>query len=195
MSKEKDFKRKGQRFKKEVSEFEQSIVEIARVTRVMAGGKRLSFRACVVIGDRKGRVGMGLAKAKDVPMAVQKAVRQAEKNLIKLTLRAGTIAHEINFKYGAARIMLKPAPPGTGIISGGAVRTVLELVGIENAVSKIFGTNNKVNNVKATIKALAAVKKPKMGKVKEEVTASAKATAVKEEEIKEEKVEVETVKE
>lgn len=187
MPKEKEIKRKGQRFKKVASEFEQVIVEISRVTRVMAGGKRLSFRACVVIGDRKGRVGMGLAKAKDVPMAVQKAVRQAEKNLIKLTLRAGTIAHEVNYKYGAARIMLKPAPPGTGIISGGAVRTVLELVGIENAVSKIFGTNNKVNNVKATIKALESLKKPKTGKVKEDATASAKATEVKEEEIKEEK--------
>lgn len=168
MPKEKEFKRKGQRPRKEASEFEQSIVEISRVTRVMAGGKRLSFRACVVIGDRKGRVGVGLAKAKDVPMAVQKAVRQAEKNLIKLTLREGTIAHEINTKYGAARIMLKPAPIGTGIISGGAVRTVLELVGTENIVSKIFGTNNKINNVKATIKALASIKKPKGAKVKVE---------------------------
>jgi small subunit ribosomal protein S5 len=152
-----------------VSEFDQIIVEIARVTRVMAGGKRLSFRACVVIGDRKGRVGLGLAKAKDVPMAVQKAVRQAEKNMIRVALREGTITHEIRAKYGAARIMLKPAPQGTGIISGGAVRTVLELAGIENIVSKIFGSNNKINNIKATLLALSRLKKMKFDKkVKEE---------------------------
>lgn len=174
MNKEKkDFKKKGQRFKKEVSEFDQNIVEIARVTRVMAGGKRLSFRACVVIGDRKGRVGLGLAKAKDVPMAVQKAVRQAEKNLIKVALRDGTITHEIRSKFGAARIMLKPAPQGTGIISGGAVRTVLELAGVQDIVSKVFGSNNKINNIKATLAALARLKKPravkKDNKEKEEV--------------------------
>jgi small subunit ribosomal protein S5 len=169
----KDFKKKGQRFKKEVSEFDQTIVEIARVTRVMAGGKRLSFRACVVIGDRKGRVGLGLAKAKDVPMAVQKAVRQAEKNLIKVALRDGTITHEIRSKFGAARIMLKPAPQGTGIISGGAVRVVLELAGVQDVVSKVFGTNNKINNIKATLLALSLLKKPrtprKENKEKEEV--------------------------
>lgn len=161
MSKDKEFKRKGQRPKREVSEFDQTIVEIARVTRVMAGGKRLSFRACVVIGDRKGRVSMGLAKAKDVPMAVQKAVRQAEKNLFKVTLREGTISHEIRAKYKAARIMLKPAPIGTGIISGGAVRVVLELAGVENIVSKVFGSNNKINNIKVTLNALKSLKKPK----------------------------------
>jgi small subunit ribosomal protein S5 len=153
--------RKGQRPKREASEFQQTIVEIARVTRVMAGGKRISFRACVVIGDKKGRVGMGLAKAKDVPMAVQKAVRQAEKNLIKVSLREGTIAHEIKSKFGAARIMLKPAPAGTGIISGGAIRVVMELAGIDDVVSKVFGTNNKVNNVKATLLALSQLKKIK----------------------------------
>jgi len=160
----KDSKRRGPRPQREKSEFDQSIVEIARVTRVMAGGKRMSFRACVVIGDRKGRVGLGLAKAKDVPMAVQKAVRQAEKALIKVNLREGTITHSVHLKYGAARIMLKPAPQGTGIISGGAVRTVLELAGIENIVSKIFGSNNKVNNIRATLLALALLKKNKYGK-------------------------------
>ncbi len=165
--------RKGQRPKREVSEFQQTIVEIARVTRVMAGGKRISFRACVVIGDKKGRVAMGLAKAKDVPMAVQKAVRQAEKNLIKVPLREGTIAHEIRSKFGAARIMLKPAPAGTGIISGGAVRIVLELAGVENIVSKVFGSNNKVNNIKATLHALASLKKLKTAK--KETKAEAKS--------------------
>jgi len=155
----KDNKRKPFRGKREESEFAQNIVDIARVTRVMAGGKRMSFRACVVIGDKKGRVGMGLAKAKDVPMAVQKAVRQAEKNLIRVALHNGTIAHEVYIKEGAAKILLKPAPQGTGILSGGATRVVLELSGIENVVSKILGTNNKINNVRATIKALGMLKK------------------------------------
>lgn len=150
--------------KKEQPEFDQNIVEISRVTRVMAGGKRLSFRACVVIGDRKGRVGLGVAKAKDVPMAVQKAVKQAEKSMIKIGLREGTITHEVKAKFGSARILLKPAPAGTGIISGGAVRIVLELAGVENIVSKIFGTNNKINNIKATLQALSALKKSKFTK-------------------------------
>lgn len=170
-----DSRRRGPRPPREKPEFDQSIVEIARVTRVMAGGKRMSFRACVVIGDRKGRVGMGLAKAKDVPMAVQKAVRQAEKAIIKVGLRNGTIVHSVHVKLGAARIMLKPAPQGTGIISGGAVRTVLELAGIENACSKIFGSNNKVNNIRAALLALSSLKKNKFSdakKAKEEIKES-----------------------
>lgn len=179
----KDNKRKNTRPKKEQSEFEQQIVEISRVTRVMAGGKRLSFRACVVIGDKKGRVAMGLAKAKDVPMAVQKAVRQAEKDLFRVSLINGTIAHEVRVKEGAARIMLKPAPEGTGIISGGAVRTVLELAGIENIVSKIFGTGNKINNIRATIIALKRLKKPRAEKKAEG------KKEIKKEEVKEDKKE------
>ena len=173
----KDNRRRGPKPQREKPEFDQSIVEIARVTRVMGGGKRMSFRACVVIGDRKGRVGLGLAKAKDVPMAVQKAVKQAEKALIKVPLRDGTITHETRAKYGAARIMMKPAPVGTGIISGGAVRTVLELAGIENVVSKIFGSNNKVNNIKATLRALSSLKK-----VKYTAKAAKKETAKSEQE-------------
>lgn len=154
--------------KREESEFAQNIVDLARVTRVMAGGKRMNFRACVVIGDKKGRVGMGLAKAKDVPMAVQKAVKQAEKALIKVNMSDGTIPHEVYVKDGASRILLKPAPQGTGIISGGATRIVLELSGIENVVSKILGTNNKVNNVRATIKALEMLKRRPRKEKKEE---------------------------
>ncbi len=157
----KDSRRKNPRLKKEEPEYQQQIVDIARVTRVMAGGKRMSFRACVVIGDKKGKVGMGLAKAKDVPMAVQKGVRQAEKNLIKVNTVNGTIPHEVYVKLGAAKVLLKPAPLGTGIISGGAARLVLELAGIENIVSKILGTNNKVNNVRATLRALEMLKKKK----------------------------------
>ena len=172
----KENRRKNFKSKKEESPYDQSIVEISRVTRVMAGGKRLSFRACVVIGDRKGHVGMGLAKAKDVPMAVQKAVRKAEKNMIRVTLIDGTIPHEVRVKESSARIMLKPAPAGTGIISGGAVRIVLELAGIENIVSKIFGSNNKVNNIRATLKGLSMMKKNRLfgeKKKKEEAVAVA----------------------
>lgn len=184
----KDTKRKNIRPKREQPEFEQQIVEISRVTRVMAGGKRLSFRACVVIGDKKGRVGMGLAKAKDVPMAVQKAVRQAEKDMIRVNLVNGTIAHEVRVKEGAARIMLKPAPEGTGIISGGAVRIVLELAGIENIVSKIFGSGNKVNNIRATIIALKQLKKAKGEKTEKKEVKKEEAKEIKKE-VKNEKAE------
>lgn len=157
-------KRRSFKPKREQPEFEQQIVDIARVTRVMAGGKRMRFRACVVIGDKKGRVGMGLAKGLDVSLAVAKAVKKAEKDMIRVSMVKGTIPHAIEHKYGAARILLKPAPVGTGIISGGAVRIVLELAGIENAVSKIMGTNNKLNNVKATIQALQLLKKTRSAK-------------------------------
>ncbi len=152
--------------KREQAEFDQHIVDIARVTRVMAGGKRMRFRACVVIGDKKGRVGMGLAKAKDVPMAVQKAVKKAERDMIRVPLAGDTIPHEIRIKDGSAQILIKPAPTGTGIISGGPVRIVLEYAGVKNVVSKILGANNKVNNVRATIKALSMLrKKPTSEKV------------------------------
>lgn len=161
LSKNKNFKPK-----REKPEFEQQIVDIARVTRVMAGGKRMRFRACVVIGDKKGRVGMGLAKGADVTLAVQKAVKKAEKDLVKINLVKGTIPHEINIKNGSAKVLLKPAPSGTGIISGGAVRIVLELAGVENVVSKILGGNNKINNVRATIKALEKLKAPRATEAK-----------------------------
>ncbi|MBU0637114.1 MAG: 30S ribosomal protein S5 [Patescibacteria group bacterium] len=135
-------------------EFEQKVVDIARVTRVMAGGKRMRFRACIAIGNKKGRVAIGLAKGADVTTAVTKAVNKAKKNFIDVQIINDTIAHEVRQKYGAAKILLKPAKIGRGIIAGGAVRIVLELVGIKNITSKILGTNNKINNVKCTILAL-----------------------------------------
>lgn len=162
MSEIKEPKKKNLRAKREKSEFDQQIVDIARVTRVMAGGKRMRFRACVVIGDKKGRVAMGLAKGADVTLAVQKAAKQAEKDLFKVNVISGSIPHEVRAKFGAARVLLKPAPLGTGIISGGAARVVLELAGIENIVSKILGANNKINNVRATIKALKMLKAVKI---------------------------------
>ncbi len=143
---------------REPREFEQKLLELARVTRVTKGGKRMRFRACLVIGDRKGRVGIGVAKGADVAIAVEKAFRQAKKNLITIPLRNNTIPHEVYKKFGAAKILLKPAPEGTGLKSGGAVRMVLELGGVPNAVSKILGTNNKINNAKAVFAALKELK-------------------------------------
>ena len=140
------------------SELKQEIIDIARVTRVMAGGKRMSFRACVVVGDDQHRIGYGVAKGADVAAAVQKATRQAEKSMFQVPLKNETIPHSVFEKFGAARIMIKPAPKGTGVKAGGAVRVVLELAGVPNVVAKIMGTRNKINNVKATYEALRKLK-------------------------------------
>lgn len=140
-------------------EFEQRIIDLARVTRVMAGGKRMRFRACVAVGNKKGRIAVGLAKGADVTLAVNKAVNKAKKNFIEVPLSNGTIPHEIYHKEGAAKILLKPAKRGRGVIAGGAVRIILELAGVQNVSSKILGTNNKVNNVKCVIEALKHLKK------------------------------------
>ncbi|MBI5037254.1 MAG: 30S ribosomal protein S5 [Candidatus Kerfeldbacteria bacterium] len=139
-------------------EFDQKMIEVARVTRVMAGGKRMNFRACVVIGDRKGRVAMGLRKGADVSIAINKAVAAAKKNLIRVTIINDTIPHRIEEYYGGAHVLLKPAPKGTGILAGGAVRAVLELAGVKNVVSKMLGSKNKANNIKATLIALEKLK-------------------------------------
>ncbi len=141
----------------EDSEFDQEIIAIDRVTRVMAGGKRMRFRACVALGDRKGRVGVGLAKAADVTGAVNKAATQARKHLHTVPMVDETIPYPVTTKYGAARLLLKPAPKGTGIKAGGAVRTILELAGVGNVVSKILGSSNKVNNVMAALHGIDAL--------------------------------------
>ncbi|NTU98603.1 30S ribosomal protein S5 [Candidatus Falkowbacteria bacterium] len=152
----------GGRGKREefAEEFEQKIVDLARVTRVMAGGKRMRFRACVCVGDKKGRVGVGLAKGLDVTAAISKAATKAKKELVNVPIVNGTIPHEIKHKEGAAVILFKPASTGRGIIAGGAVRMVLELSGIHNITCKTLGTSNKVNNAKCVIAALAALKQP-----------------------------------
>ncbi|MBI4250146.1 30S ribosomal protein S5 [Candidatus Uhrbacteria bacterium] len=135
-------------------EFEQRIIDIARVARVMAGGKRMRFRACVVIGDRRGLIGYGSGKGADVTLAVTKAVNHAKKNMRKLPIVGdGTIAHTIPIKFKAARLLLKPAPKGTGIVAGGAVRAALEISGINDIVAKIYGSKNKLNNIKALFSA------------------------------------------
>lgn len=154
--------RGGRRDEREPREFEQKILELARVTRVTKGGKRMRFRASIVIGDRRGRVGFGVAKGADVAMAVEKAFRQAKKALITVPLVKETIPHQVERKFAAAAVMLKPAPQGTGLKCGGPTRVVLELAGVPNAVSKLMGSSNKINNAKATFMALAALRKPEV---------------------------------
>lgn len=149
---------KRENFKKEKPEFDQKMVDLARVTRVTKGGKQLSFRALVVIGDKKGKIGYGVAKGKDVTLAVSKAVEQAKKTLIKIPLHQGTISHQIIEKFKAAVVMLKPAPAGTGVKAGGPVRVVLDLAGVENIVAKMKGSKNKINNVKCVYLALQKLK-------------------------------------
>ncbi len=140
------------------SEFEQKIIDLARVTRVMAGGKRMRFRACVAIGNGKGKVGLGLAKGADVTMAITKAVNQAKKQMLDVPLANDTIPHEIRQKFGASLILLKPGHKGQGIICGSVVRMIAELAGIHNISSKILGTNNNVTNAKCVMLALASLK-------------------------------------
>lgn len=159
-----DFKRKD----REEKEFDQKVIDLARVTRVMAGGKRMRFRACVAIGDKKGRVGFGLAKGADVSIAVEKAVTKAKKSLIKVPMVRETIPHAIFIKYKAARILLKPAPIGTGVKAGGSVRLMFELAGIPNVIGKIIGTSNRIANVKAIMVALSSFKAVPEKQVKKE---------------------------
>lgn len=144
--------------KREPQEFDQKIIEVSRVTRVTEGGKQMSFRATVTIGDRKGRVGIGLGKGLDVSNAINKAVNRAKKDMITVPLNdQGTIPHELKQKFGAARVMMRPAPQGTGIIAGGIMRMILELSGIRNITAKMYGSKSKINNAKATIEALRSL--------------------------------------
>ena len=145
-------------------EFDQRILDLARVTRVTAGGKRMRFRAGVILGDHKGRVGFGVAKATDVTAAVAKATTQAKKKMITVALFNETIPHEVRAKFGASVVLLKPAPAGTGIKAGGAMRVLFELAGIPNIVGKILGSKNKINNTRATLQALLELRPPKVKK-------------------------------
>ena len=135
-------------------EFSENVVQVDRVTRVVAGGKRMRFRATVVVGDKNGKVGLGVAKANDVATAVQKAARKARQNLIQIPIKNETITREIRFEFGAAVVLLKPAAKGTGIIAGGPVRIVANLAGVKNILGKILGSPNKINNLKAIMGAL-----------------------------------------
>lgn len=138
--------------------FEEQTISIDRVSRTVKGGRRLRFKALVVVGDRKARVGVGVAKGRDVQQAIEKATNIAKKNLVTIPLVNETIPHDIEVKYGAARVMLKPAAPGTGIIAGGVVRAIIGTTGISNLVTKSLGSTNKVNIAYATMKALSQLK-------------------------------------
>ncbi|MEI6378669.1 MAG: 30S ribosomal protein S5 [Candidatus Falkowbacteria bacterium] len=142
-------------------EFDQKIVDLARVTRVMAGGKRMRFRACVAIGNHSGKVGVGLAKGVDVTAAITKAVNQAKKSMLTVPIANGSIPHQVDHKFGAAHIIIKPASVGKGIICGGVIRIIAELAGIHNMTGKILGTGNNVANAKCTMEALAELRWPK----------------------------------
>jgi len=156
----KSFFRTGKSRKKEKPEFEQKLLDVTRTARMVAGGRRFSFRVVVIIGNKKGKVGVGVAKGANVTIAVEKAVRQAKKHLIDVLLtKEKSISYFVEAKYSAARVMLKPVVQGRGIIAGGTIRVICNLAGIENVTAKIIGrTNNKLNNARATIKALEKLK-------------------------------------
>jgi len=136
------------------NEYIEKIVRIDRVTKVVKGGKRLAFRAFVIVGDQKGNVGFSSGKAKEVPSAIKKAIEKAKKKVTKVNIVNGTLPHAIFSKYGASRIILMPAKPGTGVIAGTVARSLLELVGIKNVVSKCQGSRNPINVVKAVFNGL-----------------------------------------
>lgn len=138
----------------EEKQFDERVINIDRVARVVKGGRRFRFRALVVAGDHKGKVGIGVSKGADVTAAIAKAVDVAKKNMDLITMSEGTIPHEVESKISGAKILIKPAAPGTGLIAGGVVRTVLEVAGVHNALSKRLGGNNKINTAYATLEAL-----------------------------------------
>ncbi|MCX6765699.1 MAG: 30S ribosomal protein S5 [Candidatus Moranbacteria bacterium] len=151
--------RDNRRFgRREKPDFDQKLLDLARVTRVVKGGRRFRFRATLVIGNRKGKVGVGVAKGADVSDAMQKAYNNAKKNLIEVNLARNTITYSVYQKLGSAKVLLKPASRGRGIIAGGAVRAVVDLAGIKDIVSKSLGTSNKLSVARATIEALKSLR-------------------------------------
>src|ERR1700736_4153026 len=138
----------------ERSELADRVVRVNRVAKVVKGGRKFSFSALIVVGDMNGRVGAGLGKAREVPEAIRKGVEIAKRNMVTVPMVGTTIPHELHYKWGAAKILLKPAAPGTGVISGGAMRAVIELSGIKDILTKSVGTNNPIKTVRATIAAL-----------------------------------------
>lgn len=145
-------------------EFAEKVVQVNRVSKKTKGGNKISFSILVVVGDRKGKVGVGLGKARDVSTAIAKAVNYAKRHLIVVPLRGTTIPHDVRVKRGAAEVLLKPAPVGSGVIAGGAVRAVVEAAGIKDISSKVLGTSNQASNVYATLEALKRLRKIGEGK-------------------------------
>lgn len=138
----------------EEKQFDERVIYVNRVARVVKGGRRFRFQALVIVGDHKGRVGIGVSKGADVSVAVNKATESAKKHLMSIHIYNTTLTHEVEGKVGGSRIMIMPAAPGTGLIAGGVVRTILEVAGIENALSKSLGSSNRVNTAYATLQAL-----------------------------------------
>lgn len=163
---DKKFKGKFKGKKREKSEFDQKVIDIARVTRVVKGGKRFSFRTTMVIGNRRGKVGVGIAKGADMKISTEKAFASAKKNLVDIVLKGNTIAYPISYKLGGAKVLLRPAPKGTGIVAGGAVRSVMALVGINDVTGKMLGSGSKISNARATIEALKLFSKKRVGEIK-----------------------------
>ena len=150
---------KEEQFLASAQEFEEKVVQVKRVSKKTKGGNRIGFSVIVVVGNKKGKVGVGLGKARDVASSIRKGVNLAKKNLIEVPLVKGTIPHDIRIKWGAARILLKPAPEGSGVIAGGAVRVVVQAAGIRNISSKVLGTRNPASNIYATLEALSRLKR------------------------------------
>ncbi len=152
-------RRKGSRKAEKETDWQERVVQIRRVSKVVKGGKKLSFRAIVVVGNERGQVGVGVGKAADVIGAVKKGVADGKKHLVEIPItKANSIPHPTTGEGGAARVMIRPAAPGTGVIAGGAVRTVLELAGVRNVLAKQLGSSNPLNNARAAIEALASLR-------------------------------------
>lgn len=154
--------------------FQEKLVQVNRVAKVVKGGRIFAFTALTVVGDGNGKVGFGSGKAREVPVAIQKALEAARRNMVKVDLNGTTLQHPINAQHGASRVYLQPASDGTGIIAGGAMRAVLEVAGVQNVLAKCYGSTNPMNVVRATVKGLAGMKSPedvaaKRGKTVEEI--------------------------